>query len=370
MHEYCVTWKLEVNAAKTKVVVFSRSCKNIQPFFYNNLKLDLVDDFSYLGVKFNYNGKFNKTLKYLCDQARKAMFSLLKKARKLCLDFDLQLQLFEATIVPILLYGSEVWGCGNVLVIKQFQLKFYKMMLKLKQSTPNVMVYGELGVLPVEQLIQARILNYWAKVVNSKSDRICHIMYNLMFELDKQNVFHFPWINYVKSTLDDLGFSEYWQSQSIVSTEHFHNIVKARIKDQYMQSWSNDVISSRKCFNYRLFKHSFQYESYLTELPTNLSLSLCHFRCCNHKLPIEKGRFSNIPRDERICNLCRHNTLLGDEYHYIFQCPFFNEDRSKYLSQEFVIPTVFNFENLFQNTDRHILLNLAIFAKKNMETFR
>ena len=104
----------------------------------------MVDDFSYLGVKFNYNGKFNKTKKYLCDQARKAMFSVLKKARKLCLSLDFQLHLFDSMVSPILLYGSEVWGCENVNIINQFQLKYCKMVLKLKTSTPNIMIYGDL----------------------------------------------------------------------------------------------------------------------------------------------------------------------------------------------------------------------------------
>ena len=54
-------------------------------------------------------------------------------------------------IVPILLYGSEVWGRENVDIINQFQLKFCKMLLGLKQSIPNIMVYGELGITSVSQ---------------------------------------------------------------------------------------------------------------------------------------------------------------------------------------------------------------------------
>ena len=41
------------------------------------------------------------------------MFSVLSKSRKLQLPIDLQLQLFYSTVVPILLYGSEVTGFEN-----------------------------------------------------------------------------------------------------------------------------------------------------------------------------------------------------------------------------------------------------------------
>ena len=56
----------------------------------------------------------DKTKKHLVDQASKSMFSLVKKARKLFLPLDLQLHLFDSMITPILLYGSEVWGCETM----------------------------------------------------------------------------------------------------------------------------------------------------------------------------------------------------------------------------------------------------------------
>ena len=84
MCAYCDIWKLKVNSAKTKVVIFSKGkSKNTPIFHYNDALLEVVEDFSYLGVKFNYNGKFCKTKKHLCDQARRAMFALLKKSRGL-----------------------------------------------------------------------------------------------------------------------------------------------------------------------------------------------------------------------------------------------------------------------------------------------
>ena len=44
----------------------------------------------------------------MLEQTRKAMFSVLKKSRKLQLPIDLQLQLFDSMFVPILLYCFEV----------------------------------------------------------------------------------------------------------------------------------------------------------------------------------------------------------------------------------------------------------------------
>ena len=60
----------------------------------------------------------------IANQATRAMFSLLKKARDLLLPIDLQIELFQKTIKPILLYGCEVWGFGDLSVIERVQLNF------------------------------------------------------------------------------------------------------------------------------------------------------------------------------------------------------------------------------------------------------
>ena len=42
------------------------------------------------------------------------------------------------------------------------------------------------------------------------------------------------------------------------------------------------------------------------------------FRCSNIKFPIETGRWSMTPREERICHLC--NVGLGTEFHFLLEC--------------------------------------------------
>ena len=191
-------------------------------------------------------------------------------------------------------------------------------------------------------------------------------MYRLIFEMDKRNIYHSPWIKFVKESLEQLGFAEYWINQSVLSPVHFQNIVKTRLKDQYIQFWNETLQSSNKYTNYRLFKDEFKFENYLKCLPRNLALSLCHYRCCNHKLPIEKGRFYCIERDNRTCHMCNSN-VLGDEFHYIFECTYFKAERKKYIPDFYSRPNTLNLKQLFQSNDLDILLKLSIFVRKIMQ---
>ena len=70
----------------------------------------------------------------MMDQARKAQFSLLINARKLCLPIDIQCDMFEKVVSPILLYGSEVWGfsCTEMLEI------FYSNLLKKTTASDGI----------------------------------------------------------------------------------------------------------------------------------------------------------------------------------------------------------------------------------------
>ena len=73
--------------------------------------------------------------------------------------------------------------------------------------------------------------------------------------------------------------------------------------DQFLQDWNSTVHNSPKAFNHRIFKTDFKFEEYFNILDEQNSLLLC--RTTNHKLPIEKGRWSNIPRENRYCELCQ-----------------------------------------------------------------
>ncbi|XP_060563724.1 uncharacterized protein LOC132723080 [Ruditapes philippinarum] len=368
MSNYCQLWHLQVNPSKTKIVVFCKSKRglcNIPAFSFEGNLLEIVDDFSYLGVKFSYNGKFAKTKNHLLEQARKAMFSIIVKARKLDLPISMQIHLFDSMVAPILLYGSEVWGIENVNIIDIFQLKFYKLILNLKQSTPNCMLYGDLGILPLSNHIKSRVLCFWNKILSSKQESISHILYDMSHSLYCRNVLKLPWMNSVCKLLDSLGLSNFWINNVATSLPLFKKIVKNRLKDQFIQNWHSEMSQSSKCLNYRMYKSEFRFEKFLDILPSHLALVRLRFRCMNHKMPIESGRFCNIPRELRVCNLC-NNSSLGDEYHYLFNCQFFNTDRKKYITREYSTNVnSIKFSMLMNSTDRSILLKLAVFCKKN-----
>ena len=107
----------------------------------------------------------------------------------------MQLDLFDKMIKPILLYGCEIWGFGNIDIIERVQLKFFKHILHLKKSTPSFMIYGELGVYPLILDIQARTISFWAKVNVNRTNYIASMMYDGLYILNEQRVLKTKWLD-------------------------------------------------------------------------------------------------------------------------------------------------------------------------------
>ena len=144
---YCEFWGLDINVRKAKVKIFSRrKIRKMSKFSFNEETVVVVWDYKYLGVKFNYNNKFKKAHQLQFLLANRAMFSLLRKCRQLNFPLDIQLELFEKCVHPILLYGCEIWACEKMDVISKLELRFcFVFETDLRCQTYNPSMYGAWG---------------------------------------------------------------------------------------------------------------------------------------------------------------------------------------------------------------------------------
>ena len=359
---YCNTWKLQVNVNKTKVIIFcKRKVKQDIYFTIQGQVLDIVDTYSYLGVIFKYNGTFLETRKKLLEQAEKALFPIYKLIRNESLSVDIQLKLFDSMIEPILLYGAEIWGYENIKLIEQFHLKFCKRILSVRNTTPNFMVLGELGRFPLEIKVKLRMVSFWIKLLQKES-KLSSTLYRLMLSLGIKTHYTFKWVKYVESIFNDIGMGYIFQNQIAYADR---SLIKQILSDQFVQKWFGDIENSSRGLFYSTFKKNFCLENYLLRLGENNRLWLTKLRTSNLRLPIETGRWYNIPREDRICNLC--NSGFGDEFHILFVC---KHDvvvrlRNKYIPRYYTnFPNATKFEGLLSICNTELYKKLSLFIRK------
>ena len=189
-------------------------------FVLSNSPIEIVDHFKYLGIIFARGGSFAKTLKNNTEQAIKAMAVLRRKIKSLNLTIDLQIDLFNKTKKPILLYGYEMWGYCNTKQIERVQLQFLKSIFNLKQSTPNVtcMVYGEFGVYPLEVDIITRMISYWTRLIEPDTMKFSNLFYNFVLQYFREKS---AWLEYIKRIVENYGFSGIWAAQRVENMRCF-----------------------------------------------------------------------------------------------------------------------------------------------------
>ena len=152
-------------------------------------------------------------------------------------------------------------------------------------------------------------------------------------------------------------------------------ITELTLKDQFKQSWLSTINDSSKCLNYRIYKTE-HVRRYLITIPYKLKKKKKkkkkknNFRTCNHKLPIETGRWRQIDKNLRKCN-CYSGNVIGDEYHYVFECPLFDFDRSvlapfihRYRANTLL------FYNLFNEANVNKLRRLCKFLRIILDSFQ
>ena len=91
-----------------------------------------LNEFCYLGILLNYNGKFLVSQKQLAHHGRKAMFAMRSNVSDLELNHCTLFSLFDTYVASILLYGCEVWGSHAGNDVEKVHLDFCKNVLGVK----------------------------------------------------------------------------------------------------------------------------------------------------------------------------------------------------------------------------------------------
>ena len=82
LYNYCTKWGLFVNADKTKMVVFRKGgvLSHNDFWFYGDIKLEIVDVITHLGLNLSYTGKCSCTQRNIADRGLRVFYAL-KRSR-------------------------------------------------------------------------------------------------------------------------------------------------------------------------------------------------------------------------------------------------------------------------------------------------
>ena len=125
-------------------------------WFYDGIKLEIVNQYKYLGMTFSTGLTFS----YAHENMAK----------------------------PMLTYGSEVWGLiAKNRIIERIHLFAIKKLLNVSPRTPNALVYGETGRYPLYISTYTRCIKYWLNILRMQEDRIPLKSYKILYNMHCNN---------------------------------------------------------------------------------------------------------------------------------------------------------------------------------------
>ena len=327
LSNYCERNKLTLNKEKTKCMVFNKTGRVIRkPFYYRGALLETVKSYKYLGFTVTPSGEIYSGLKDLRDRANKAWYKVKGKLgihfRKYTNHMNV---IFRNLIQPILLYCSDFWGClkppkNNP--IELFYNMFNKQILGVHKKTTTIGVLLELGKTPIQQLAIKFAIKNWERIKEKGgNDLVCS-----SYENAKQH--SLKWSTSIKDLLSTHGMLDLF-TKSFPGKKYFINRKLNQVMtDSFNQQGFSEIQKEESKLNYySTFKTTPGAEKYLNEVKIiNHRIALSKFRLSSHKLNIEVGRYTQVPRSERFCPFCADS--IEDEKHFLLNCKTYATQRT------------------------------------------
>ena len=233
-----------------------------------------------------------------------------------------KLKVLSSCVLSTLLYNCETFGPELPKHLDKLYIKLIKSAMNVRPNVPDEIVLIESGLLPLRALIWKRQLKFFRRFkkslgVNSMREKVFR---NLLLNVNQTEfIKHYIMLDNTYADPNEI----YVEALSRTRT-HVRQIACAQNHYKY-------YIYIK--MNPELLPSPF--------LASSAGDPIIRFRCGSHSLPIETGRWSRTPREQRLCPTCQ---VIGDEHHLLFECADFSRDfRTNDLSDVWKDKHIFKF---------------------------
>ena len=234
-------------------------------------------------------------------------------------------------MLPILSYACEIWVVDPIAIhnAEKLHRQLLRQLFGVRNSTSNMILFAELGHYPVKLHIWQQILRFHNRAIQLPYSRLVKLAL-----LDE-------YVDFRGSTPHIENLTGNWRSgvrlfvdshpgqAAIVCKVDIATIIDHE-RERHISEYRSVGQSSLQ--KYRVLNPEHQIADYLCRVSCYMNRRLIsRFRCQCHGLQVDNGRFEQISRDDRLCQVC-HNKVVEDEQHFLFDCPAYSHIRVRHMS--------------------------------------
>lgn len=327
LHNWSQKWLLEINNTKSNILHIRKKNSERSKFQFKvgSELLHYKSSYKYLGVTFNEYNDFSHNASLLAESANRALGSLVSKYKmNSYMGYGPYTKLFEACVLPVMLYGAEVWGYNNFANINKVQQRAMRVFLGVHSFAPIAGIEGDMGWVAPRYKQWLKMLSFWNRLVQLDTGRITKKVFDWSHSMAMAG--YTNWCSQVQAICRILNIED-----TFINREQCDlNYCEEMLRNIQEAEWKENVNKKPKLRFYSLFKKTFRTENYvkLNLDPQQRSLT-AQLRLGILPLRVETGRFVNLALDDRKCEIC-NTEAIEDECHFLFECERYKDLRENW----------------------------------------
>ncbi len=153
---WCKKWHLEVSIGKTVAMVFgnlavlNQGMQTVSNLTFNNAKLSVVNEYTYLGVVFLSDCQWTKDQNTKVAKARACTAQLSHVLSNRHFPMQMQVSVWKAAVCPLLKYGMAFAEPPALKKIEAMLLSTMRSVLRCNSHTASAAVCGDIGIISMD----------------------------------------------------------------------------------------------------------------------------------------------------------------------------------------------------------------------------
>jgi hypothetical protein len=364
--DWCTAHGMTISTSKSEVVVFNSQWRAAQQVVacVQGKRLPVSKAFKYLGVWFHHSTGVAHHVPRAAGRGKAAIAGLQRRLSELDVGSNvyLSLHLYQAIVVPSLLYGCEAWGaallgCTDAAVSDMLpelvHRNFVKFTLKMRSKTKAWVAYREAGMYPLQHTCLNRMLTFLDSVLDMDDGELAKVA--MLDCIAQANAGRQNWFSAVTKLLAHCnGGALPTNALRPDGTVHVEDCLRIWRRHQHDAVWGNLHADPRTApsENISLCTYHNYFGATLPEggdawkcapcvaadyIPYHHLISLIKLRTNSHILNIERLRHvrPRVPRAARTCPWCHTPAAVQDEPHCMLECSHFSHLRLQYTATLF-----------------------------------
>ena len=230
--------------------------------------------------------------------------------------------IWQKAILPSISHAAAVWFSDTKQSknkLSSIQYKFAKAALKIKCMPSATATIGELGWLPINDMLNIKRISYYKHLLSMNNERLPKRIYNALCELNsKDKPCAFNYVRYTKDILNQYGADHMFQDDEMLNISTFKKLVT----DQYMHVLKNVTMDKSSLIYYGKSEDD-------TSMAKYLKTQNCSYKAIQLKFKLRTGVAGigeDLHRQHRGTGTC-HCGGYESVKHLIFYCGTYSNAR-------------------------------------------